>query len=630
MNTNTTSYSLVSWNIRGLGDSDKCSSVRDALRAAHPDLVCLQESKLASISSMKARSFLPPFLLDFSTADANGSRGGIVTAWNARSFSMTSSLVKRWSLTTWFNSTASNYEFSVTNVYAPADHRDSLAFLEELVVVASQIQGNWVVAGDFNLTRSSDDNSNRAVNHTLATAFNDTIHDLALHDIPLLDRLFTWSNQRDNPTLARLDRVFLNVPMSLTFPNTSLSSLPKPTSDHTPILLKLSTTIPKPNLFRFENGWLKHRDYLPTVLPAWGSGGSGNAAAVLVGSLKAVRGASKVWARGKLASTILQSNCKFAIYLLDVLEESRCLSAGERALRQNCRDRLALDVRERTAYWKQRGKCRAVREADCNTKFFHAHASQRLRRNMIRALEVDGVVVSAHDAKTKALSVHLRGLLTAVPRAANTVDIQSLYTTSEVADADRLVVAFTEDEVHVAVRNMNRNSSPGPDGFGPGFYAAAWEVVAPTVLQFAAAFHAGTADLERLNRSYVVMLPKHATAAKASDYRPICLQNCSLKIVAKMLTTRLQKEIPQLIDIDQTGFIKGRAIAENFIYALELIQCCNKRKLPTLVLKLDFAKAFNSVDWAALMEVLVARGFPAQWQRDGYPTCSVPQRWQSW
>jgi hypothetical protein len=60
-----------------------------------------------------------------------------------------------------------------------------------------------------------------------------------------------------------------------------------------------------------------------------------------------------------------------------------------------------------------------------------------------------------------------------------------------------------------------------------------------------------------------------------------------------MMTTQLQRDIPKLIDVDQTGFIKGRSISENFIYALELVQCCNRRKLPTLVLKLDFAKAFD-------------------------------------
>ncbi|CAO2142968.1 unnamed protein product [Urochloa humidicola] len=526
---------------------------------------------------------------------------------------MVSSFSKRWSLTAFFTTTNSDLEFAVTNVYAPADHHDSLVFLAELNEVAALIPGNWVLAGDFNLTRSANDNSNGAVNPVLTSAFNDLIHDLCLVDLPLLDRLFTWSNQREHPTLARLDRILLNNAMSLAFPNTSLTSLPKPTSDHTPIQLKLSTTIPKPNLFRFENGWLKHRDYLPAVLPAWHHAGSQDAAAALVRSLKATRCASKVWARGKRAFPTLTSNCKFTIFLFDVLEEGCDLSAGEQLLRRLCRDRLALDVRERAAYWKQRGKQRAIREADSNTQFFHAHASQRLRRNHIRTLEVDGCVVTAHDAKTAALSSHLQGLLAAAPRCASPLDITSLYVNSRVADPELLVAPFTASEARAAVRAMNRNSSPGPDGFGPGFYAAAWDTVAPAVLRFAAAFHAGQVELERLNRSFIVMLPKCADATKASDYRPICLQNCSLKIVAKMLTTRLQREIPRLIDTDQTGFIRGRSIAENFIYALELIQCCNKRKLPTLVLKLDFAKAFDSVDWTALMDVLAARGFPELW-----------------
>jgi len=62
--------------------------------------------------------------------------------------------------------------------------------------------------------------------------------------------------------------------------------------------------------------------------------------------------------------------------------------------------------------------------------------------------------------------------------------------------------------------------------------------------------------------------------------------------------------------MDQTGFI---AISKNFIYALELVQHCHKQRLPTLVLKLDFAKAFDSVNWDSLLKILQCRGFPATW-----------------
>ena len=65
--------------------------------------------------------------------------------------------------------------------------------------------------------------------------------------------------------------------------------------------------------------------------------------------------------------------------------------------------------------------------------------------------------------------------------------------------------------------------------------------------------------------------------------------------------------------MDQTGFIRGRSISENFIYATELIQCCHRRRRPTIVLKLDFAKAFDSVNWCSLTKIMQAKGFPPLW-----------------
>ena len=55
-------------------------------------------------------------------------------------------------------------------------------------------------------------------------------------------------------------------------------------------------------------------------------------------------------------------------------------------------------------------------------------------------------------------------------------------------------------------------------------------------------------------------------------FKLICLQNCNIKILAKLLTTRLQAKISKFIDLDQTGFIRGHSIIENFVYAVELVK----------------------------------------------------------
>lgn len=84
------------------------------------------------------------------------------------------------------------------------------------------------------------------------------------------------------------------------------------------------------------------------------------------------------------------------------------------------------------------------------------------------------------------------------------------------------------------------------------------------------------ADLERINRSHIVLLPKTADAMSVGAFRPICLQNCDIKIASKLLTTRQQRQLSALIDTNQTGFLQGRCISETFIHAVEIIQCCQK------------------------------------------------------
>ena len=92
MNASTTAYGLLSWNVRGLGDDDKCKIVRDTLSARNITIACNQETKLRSASPAKARNFLPPNLSNFHCVDAAGTRGGILTAWDDRALTMTSLL----------------------------------------------------------------------------------------------------------------------------------------------------------------------------------------------------------------------------------------------------------------------------------------------------------------------------------------------------------------------------------------------------------------------------------------------------------------------------------------------------------------------------------------------------------
>ena len=608
------SLSVLSWNVRGLGDPDKCNVVRDAISSANPTVMCVQESKLHSIDQFKIKTFLPPQLAcSYKYIPAVGSRGGIVTAWSQSYWSCSDFTLKNHSLTTLLVSTLSDHSLTVTNVYGPSDHRHSSDFLRELHDLSSNINGPWVIIGDFNLIRSGDEKNNVNVNIPLMNTFNDTINSLGVMEIPLLGRNFTWSNGQEPPILAKLDRALVNLAHTTTFPDTSLSPRAKPTSDHTPLFLSMSTSIPKSSVFRFENAWLPRQNFLQTVLPAWAEARvCSDAAGQLAACLKSARAATKVWARRFRAPRQIISNCKFIILLLVSFEEERALSFDELQARKTCIDCLAQAIKEKAAYWKQRSKFRAIREGDANTAFHHAQATVCLRNNTIRWVEVHGSVIANHDGKIQALTNFFSSIIGEPGTSAWNFDVHALFHDRQ-RPSSELIAPFSELEAFEALKSMDRSSAPGPDGFGPSFYRAAWSSIKSQVMAFLQAFQQRQVQLERINRSYMVLIPKKPGAVAVDAFRPICLQNCSIKILSKMLTRRLQKEIGNLIDLHQTGFLKGRSISETFVFAAELIQTCNKRRLPTLVLKLDFAKAFDTVIWESLDTILKARGFHDRW-----------------
>ena len=107
----------------------------------------------------------------------------------------------------------------------------------------------------------------------------------------------------------------------------------------------------------------------------------------------------------------------------------------------------------------------------------------------------------------------------------------------------------------------------------------------------------------------IVLLPKKDAPTSLDAFRPISLQNCPVKAVAKVITSRLKPLIPLLVHGNQTGFISGRNIAENFVFAADLISSCHSRKKSTMVFKLDFRKAFDYVAWPVLDRILDARSF---------------------
>jgi hypothetical protein len=126
-------------------------------------------------------------------------------------------------------------------------------------------------------------------------------------------------------------------------------------------------------------------------------------------------------------------------------------------------------------------------------------------------------------------------------------------------------------------------------------------------------FKKGEVNIARINYAMIILIPKEEEANDLKKFRPISLINCSFKIVAKALNNRLEAICDRLLASNQTAFIKGRYILESVVAAHEIIHDSAKNGLKGIILKLDYEKAYDRVDWDFLEEMLTSRGFGGKW-----------------
>jgi endonuclease/exonuclease/phosphatase family metal-dependent hydrolase len=98
----------------------------------------------------------------------------------------------------------------------------------------------WIVAGDFNMIVDAADKNQGVLHRRMMGRFRRSLSDLELKELYLNGRRFTWSNERQHPTLERLDRVFSTVDWQEQFPDALLTATSNGPSDHCPQILSLA------------------------------------------------------------------------------------------------------------------------------------------------------------------------------------------------------------------------------------------------------------------------------------------------------------------------------------------------------------------------------------------------------
>lgn len=210
---------------------------------------------------------------------------------------------------------------------------------------------DWLLVGEFNLYRQPEHRNKLGGDINEMLMFNEMIADLDLSEVPFSGQEFTWSNMQDDPLLVKLDWVFTSSAWLLSYPATQVQCLPRPISDHILYVIHNGCSIPKANIFRFENYWVSRPGFLETVDQHWNNSSVfSNSAKNLSYKLKQVRAGLKKWSKKFSNLNKIVRNCNWVIMLMDGLEAQRPLSYYERNFRTLVKDHLASLLESKRIY----------------------------------------------------------------------------------------------------------------------------------------------------------------------------------------------------------------------------------------------------------------------------------------
>lgn len=168
-------------------------------------------------------------------------------------------------------------------------------------------------------------------------------------------------------------------------------------------------------------------------------------------------------------------------------------------------------------------------------------------------------------------------------------------------------------EIDQALDSMASDKAPGPDGLNVRSLKFLWPFLKQKIQSFIKDFQLNSSLPAGINSSFITLIPKIQNPEQIKDFRPISLINSSLKILLKILATRLAKQMGNLIGDSQSGFIKGRQASDNILLVKEVVHSIQKRRAKGLILKLDFEKAFDIVNWDFLLSTMEAMKFNSKW-----------------
>ena len=159
--------------------------------------------------------------------------------------------------------------------------------------------------------------------------------------------------------------------------------------------------------------------------------------------------------------------------------------------------------------WSQRSRALWIKWGDRNTKFFHAKASQRQRKNCIMGLmDSEGRWQEDQKGIESTILEYFSTMFKIGQPVSFDASLIAIQTPVSPEMNDMLTAEFKAEEVQSALNQMHPTKTPGPDGMSPIFYQKYWDIIGNSIIDYVLNTFKLVVMSSGLNDTYICLIPK--------------------------------------------------------------------------------------------------------------------------